>query len=104
MKKSPEIGTTNSVGLPGSGFELSTFTVRMFSPGRTASVASTRKRLNAPSCRPSLRPLTQTSATMLAASNCKCTRLPAAFAGSVNRSRYQPIPRVVLASGRRVTA
>src|SRR3546814_6456247 len=93
--KSPDSGTTCHVALPGSGLLLSVRTASTLSqPGRIAALTSTRKREKAPSWRPSLTPFSQTSATMLAASNSRKLRLPAAGAQRVRR--YQPMPRSAL--------
>src|SRR4051812_39180819 len=92
MLKSPLKGTIAVGSIPLVGAELSAFTTRTLRPGLSRAVTSKRKRVNAPRCWPSFLPLSQTSATMLAPSN--CSHWVAPVAGLSNSSRYQPFPRL----------
>src|SRR4051812_38226732 len=92
MLKSPLNGTIAVGSAPVAGAELSALTTRTFLPGLSLPVTSYRNVVNAPRCWPSFWPLSQTSATMLAPSN--CSHCVAPVPGLSNSSRYQPLPRL----------
>ena len=83
--------TTLSASAEAGDLRMATRTTSRFSPGRIASVASTSNEPNMPTCPPTRRPLTQTSATFDTASKRIVKRRPARSSGSVIRCRYQAI-------------